>query len=257
MRMYRRFVATLGIVLLVAGGHETNAAELKVAAAANLQKVMTDALIPAFQQKTGASVVPTFGSTKQLAVQVQNGAPEDVFVSADTETVTKLQSDGTLVPGTDKVYAIGKLVMWTRADAKRHPKRVEDLRDTGYATIAIANPKLAPYGLAAQQALDKTGLTQSVAGRLVQAENIGQSLQYAKSGNADVSFTALSLVIDDKIDPYVIVPGKLYEPIAQSVAVVKGASQPELATSFIAFLTSKDAAPIWKRYGYDLPKKKR
>ena len=253
--MNSRFYAMLGVSLLIMAGRGSSAAELKVAAAANLQKVMTGALIPAFQKKTGATVLPTFGSTKQLAVQLQNGAPEDVFVSADTQTVTKLASSGTLDGSTEKVYAIGKLVMWTRADAKRHPRRVEDLRDPAYATIAIANPKLAPYGLAAQQSLEKTGIAQGVARRVVQAENIAEALQYAKSGNADVSFTALSLVIDDRTDPYVVVPGKLYEPIAQSAAVVKGTSQPGLAASFVAFLTGKDAAPIWKRYGYGLPKK--
>ena len=121
--------------------------------------------------------------------------------------------------------------------------------------IAIANPALAPYGLAAQQAFAKAGLTQTVAARLVTAENIGQALQYAQSGNADVALTALSLVVDDRTDPYVIVPDNLHAPIAQSVGLVKASAQQALARQFIAFLTSKAAAPIWKRYGYELPRK--
>ncbi len=226
---------------------------LRVAAAANLQKALTEAIIPAFQKQTGATVTPTFGSTKLLATQVQNGAPEDVFVSADTETVSKLTASGTLVRGTARVYAIGKLVIWTRRDAKDHPHAIGDLAQSVYAKIALANPALAPYGLAAQQSLASAGLTARVGSRLVQAENIGQALQYAQSGNADVALTALSLVIEDKTDPYVIIPDTLHAPIAQSAGLVKGSAQAALGARFLMFLTSKAAAPIWKRYGYSLP----
>jgi molybdate transport system substrate-binding protein len=230
-------------------------AGLKVAAAANLQKVMTEALIPAFQRQTGATVTPTFGSTKLLATQLQNGAPEDVFVSADTATTDNLATQGLLDPASTRVYAIGRLVVWSRADAAHHPRRLQDLADPAYAKIAVANPALAPYGLAAQQSFDKAGLTASVTPRLVVAENIGQCLQFAQSGNADVALTALALVVDDKADPYIIVPDKLHAPIAQSLGVVKASTQTALARQFAAFLTGKAAAPIWKRYGYELPHK--
>lgn len=226
---------------------------LRVAAAANLQRVLTEALIPAFQKQSGAKVTPTFGSTKLLATQLQNGAPEDVFVAADTQTVSKLTASGTLIPGTARVYAIGRLALWTRRDAKYHPRAIGDLANPAYAKIALANPALAPYGLAAQQSLAKAGLTGRVAARLVQAENIGQALQYAQSGNADVALTALSLVIEDKADFYVIVPDALHAPITQSAGLVKGSPQAALGARFLAFLTSKAVAPIWKRYGYGLP----
>ncbi|MBV9848287.1 MAG: molybdate ABC transporter substrate-binding protein [Armatimonadetes bacterium] len=231
------------------------AADLKVAAAANLQKVLTQALIPSFQKQTGATVTPTFGSTKLLAMQVRNGAPLDVFISADTATTDQLAGQGLLVPATRRVYAIGRLVIWTRRDAAHHPRRIQDLASPVYAHIAIANPALAPYGLAAQQSFAKAGLTASVAPRLVTAENIGEALQFAQSGNADVALTALALVIDDRADPYVIVPEDLHAPIAQSVGAVKASAQPALAQQFIAFLTGRTAAPIWRRYGYELPHK--
>jgi molybdate transport system substrate-binding protein len=247
-----RIFAGVALVLSFCGG--ARAADLKIAAAANLQKVLTDSLIPAFEKQSGATVTPTFGSTKLLAKQLENGAPEDVFVSADTDTVTKLVSEGQLDGSTEKVYAIGRLVMWTLKDARLHPRRIQDLANPAYAKIAIANPKLAPYGLAARQSFDAAGLTASVTPRLAVAENIAQSLQYARSGNADVSLTALALVIDDKDDPYVIVPDKLHAPIAQAAAVVKASRQQDLARRFLAFLTSKAAAPIWKQYGYELPK---
>ena len=232
----------------------TGADPLRVAAAANLQKVFTDALLPAFEKKTGVAVVPTYGATKALAVQIENGAPIDVFVSADTPTVQKLADERILVASTVRPYAIGHLVIWSRKDAPRHPNRLEDLADPAYAHIAIANPKTAPYGLAAQESFAKLGLTAGIAPRLVQAENIGQALQFAQSGNADVALTALSLVVEDKIDPYIVVDDKLHAPITQSLGLVRTTTQTTQAIQFMDFLTGKDAAKIWKRYGYSLPK---
>ena len=247
-----KLLAVLVLALLAPVSH---AADLKIAAAANLQQVMTQALIPAFQKQSGATVTPTFGSTKLLAVQVQNGAPVDVFVSADTATTDQLAAKGLIGPATRRVYAIGRLVMWTRHDAAHHPRRLQDLADPAYAKIAIADPKLAPYGLAAQESFAKLGLTASVTPRLLVAKNIGETLQYARSGNADVALTALSLVIDDKADPYVIVPDAFHAPIAQSAGLVKATTLPALGRQFLAFLTGPQAAPIWKRYGYELPRK--
>jgi molybdate transport system substrate-binding protein len=246
-------MAVLSVFSLTAA----RADDLKIAAAANLQKVMTEALIPAFQKKTGQTVTPTFGATKMLAEQLSQGAPLDVFVAADTVTVDGLASQGLVLPSSERVYAFGRLVMWTRHDARLHPKKIEDLAKPGYTKISIANPATAPYGLAAQQSFSAARLTSAITPKLVQAENIGQALQFAQSGNADVALTALSLVIEDKADPYVIVPDKLHAPIAQSAAVVKGAPHPQLAQQFLDFLTGKDAASIWKRYGYNLPGKKK
>ncbi len=227
---------------------------LRVSAAANLQKVFTEALIPAFTKKTGVAVTPTFGATKQLAIQIENGAPIDVFVAADTATPQKLLREKLLAVGTVQPYAIGRLVVWSRKDAAHHPSHIQDLAGPAYAKIAYANPKTAPYGLAAQQAFSKTGLTAIVAPKLVQAENIGQALQFAQSGNADVCLTALSLVVEDKIDPYFIVPDTLHDPITQSLGLVLTTTQTTQALQFIDYLTGPDAAKIWKRYGYTLPK---
>lgn len=228
---------------------------LRVAAAANLQKVFTEALLPAFTRKTGVPVQVTYGATKLLATQIENGAPVDVFVAADTAAPQKLLAEKLLAVGTVKPYAVGQLVVWSRKDAAHHPQTVQDLASPVYAKIAYANPRTAPYGLAAQQAIAKAGLSASVAPRLVQAENIGQALQFAQSGNADVALTALSLVIEDKTDPYFIVPESLHTPIVQSLGLVKTTTQTTQALQLIDFLTSKDAAKIWKKYGYSLPAK--
>lgn len=253
MRVSPVFRVALLVSLFVALSPLVRADDLQIAAAANLQKIMTEAIIPAFEKKTGATVTPMFGATKQLAQQLSQGAPVDVFVSADTATVDKLAGQNLVLPATERVYAIGELVLWTRKDAKQHPRKIQDLANPAYAKIAIANPASAPYGLAAQQAFDAAHLTPGVTPRVVQAENIAQALQYAQSGNADVALTALSLVIEDKTDHYVIVPEKLHAPIAQAAAVVKGAAHPLMAQKFLDFLSGKDAAPLWKKYGYRLP----
>ncbi len=226
---------------------------LRVAAAANLQRVFTDALLPAFTKKTGIVVLPTYGATKLLAAQIENGAPIDVFVAADTQTPQKLLAEKLLVRGTVKPYAVGQLVLWTRRDARAHPATLQDLAQPAYTKIAYANPKTAPYGLAASEALTNSGVAAAVTPKLVQAENIGQALQYAQSGNADASLTALSLVIDDKTDPYVIVPERLHAPIIQCFGLVSTTTQTTSALAFMDYLRSGDAAKIWKRYGYTLP----
>lgn len=240
-------------VLLMLTAGTARADTLRVAAAANLQSVLTQALIPAFEKKTGAQVTATFGATQLLAAQLRNGLPADVFVAADTDTVDKLVASGILDARTKRVYAIGRLVLWTRRDAKNHPKRLQELANPTYPKIALANPALAPYGRAAQESLANAGLTRSVGPRLVQAENIAQAWQYAKSGNADVALTALSLIVGDSSGIYVIVPDALHAPISQSGAVVKASSQSALAHRFLGFLVGKEAGPIWKRYGYQLP----
>ena len=242
------------VFLMAAFCVPSRADPLRVSAAANLQKVFTEALIPAFTKKTGIPVLATYGATKQLAVQIENGAPIDVFVAADAVTPQKLAAEKLLAVGTVQPYAIGQLVVWSRKDAAHHPATVQDLASPVYAKISYANPKTAPYGLAAQQAFAKTGLTATIAPKLVQAENIGQALQFAQSGNAEVALTALSLVIEDKADPYFIVPEILHDPITQSLGLVSTTTQTTQALEFIDYLTSKDTAKIWKRYGYFLPK---
>ena len=243
------------LALLLGLSLSAHADLLRVAAAANLQKVLTEALLPAFTHKTGIQVVPTFGATKPLAVQIENGAPVDVFVAADTATVQKLAGERLIIVSTIHPYAIGHLVIWSRKEARRHPSRLADLADPVYAHIAFANPRTAPYGQAAMESIAALGLTAKLAPRLVQAENIGQVLQFAQSGNADVALTALSLVIEDKTNPYVLVDDKLHAPITQSLGLVRTTTQTTQALTFINFLTGRDASKIWTRYGYSLPKR--
>jgi molybdate transport system substrate-binding protein len=257
---FSRYIAVLSVGLTAAFGISSPSlaagAVVHVAAAANLKQCLDQGLVPSFETATGSTVTVTYGSTQLLARQLENGKPEDVFLSADTKTVDKLVKEKILVASSERVYAIGQLVLWTRADATLHPSSIRDLSNPAYANIAIANPKLAPYGAAAMESLASAGMTSVVAGRIIQAGNIGEALQYAKTGNTDAAFTALSLVIKDKKDPYIIIPGTLHGPIAQSAALVASGSS-SAGASFLRFISSKQAAPIWKSYGYALPGSKR
>jgi len=241
----------LTFVIAIAAVNDASAQTIKVAAAANLQTVFTSKIIPDFEAKTGITVTPVFGATKTLEQQLENGAPYEVFVSADTSTVTKLASEGLIDPSSEKAYAVGKLVIWTRNDAAIHPKFLSDLNNSSIEHIAVANPKTAPYGLAAIQSLTSSGLLGVLTSKIVYAENIQQSLQYAVTGNADVAFTALSLVIDRTDGTYLVVPPSLHKPIEQSLGVAVNAST--AAKQFAAYLTSPEADKTWSSSGYSLP----
>ena len=246
----RSLTAISAVFVLALSTAQAQGDSLHVAAAANLQKVFDKALLPAFTKATGVTAVPTYGSTKLLAAQIENGAPVDVFVAADKKTPELLVAKGEVDGSTVKVYAYGKLVLWTRADAVAHPYSITDLTNPVYSRIAVANPKLAPYGAAAIEMIAKAKLTPVLKPKIIYAENIAQTLQYARSGNVSVAITALSLVIDDKVDPYYVIPQSDYTPIAQAAGVVKSTKDAVDARKFVDFLTSPTAKSIWKKYGY-------
>jgi molybdate transport system substrate-binding protein len=239
------------LCLLLAAQHFSSAQTIHVAAAANLEAVFSAKIVPTFEKETGITVVPVYGATKMLEQQMENGAPFDVFVSADTKTVNMLATEKLVDPSTVATYAIGQLVMWTRNDAKVHPATIADLADPNIQHIAVANPATAPYGAATIDALTRANLLTTFQPKIVYAENIQQSLQYAATGNADISFTALSLVIARTDGVYVVVPDFLHAPIKQSLGVKVSASVS--ARKFAAFLTSREADGIWTSSGYRLP----
>ena len=224
---------------------------IHVAAAANLQAVLSSKIIPAFESQCAIQVIPVFGATKVLAQQEENGAPFDVFIAADTATVEKLAGENLLDKASIKPYAIGTLVIWTSNTTGLHPKSISDLTGPSYQHIAVANPKTAPYGEAAIESITSANLLDTLTPKIVYAENISQALQYAVSGNADAAFTALSLVIDRTDGSYIVVPDKLHKPIIQSLALAPYASPS--AKLFAAYLTSKAVNKIWSASGYRLP----
>ncbi len=252
----RTAVAVLLALLLAAcAGREATPGEgettLLVSAAANLADVLPP-LLEAFQERTGIRVQVNYGNTAQLAVQIERGAPVDLFLAADRQHVETLAAKGLVLPDTVRVYARGRLVLWWRADSGLALSSLEDLRSASVRRIAIANPDQAPYGAAARQALQRLGLWEALQPRIVIAENIQQAFQYARSGNADVAFTALSLVVNESGQRLEVVR-ELYDPIDQALAVVKGTPREGAARRLADYLAGPEAAALWQRYGYELP----
>jgi len=229
------------------------ATELTVAAAADLTPAFTE-LGALFTQQTGTPVVFNFGSTGQLAQQIERGAPFDLFYAANKSFIEDLNTKRLVIPDTMAVYAQGRITLWTRADSTLKPQKIEDLAKPEYAHIAIANPEHAPYGQAAKEALEQAGIWEAVEPRLVFGENVAQTLTLADTGNAEVAIVALSLSVQGT-GSWTLIPAELHptHPLIQMAAVIKGTPHEDTARQFIAFVNSPDGHAIMKKYGFILP----
>ena len=230
------------------------ASEVRLAVAANFAAPMRS-LAQSFEKATGHKVVVALGATGQLYAQIKNGAPFDVLLAADDETPKKLESEGLAVSGSRATYAIGRLVLWSKRDGLIDAKG-EFLSTGRFDRIAIANPKLAPYGLAAIEVIEKLGLTQAIKPKVVEASNITQAHQFVASGNAEIGFVALAQVAEGgkiKTGSGWIIPESLHSPIQQDlVLLLRGKANPA-AQQFIEFLRSENAKAVIRSYGYTLP----
>ncbi|WP_020564419.1 molybdate ABC transporter substrate-binding protein [Methylosarcina fibrata] len=250
-RRYNRLLILLGA--LVASGHEAFAETTIVAVAANFTEPMNE-IAEAFEKTTGHSAKLSFGSSGKFVAQIENGAPFEVFLSADAEKPEKLERNKMAVPGSRFTYAIGKLVLWS---AK--PGYVDDqgqiLETGGFKHLALADPKLAPYGKAAVEFLKNKGLLDKLQPLFVLGENISQTHQFVSTGNAELGFVALSQVIEDgKIAKGSgwIVPEELHAPIRQDAVLLDKGSENPAAAALMQFLKSAEARAILQKYGYSL-----
>jgi molybdate transport system substrate-binding protein len=238
----------LGIGAVLACGvacRKTEQPELTVAAAANL----TDAFAQigqAFTKQTGVHVIFSYASTAQLAQQIENAAPFDVFAAADTVHIDRLVSDGKILPESRMLYARGRLALW---NPRGSVQKLEDLAAPSIRFVAIAKPEAAPYGEAAVESLKSLGIWDKVQPKVVYATNINMAKQYAATGNADAGFTAYSLVQHES-GRVIIVDEKLHQPIDQALGIVSASSQKADAKRFVAFLTGRDGRTIMERFGY-------
>lgn len=239
-----RAALVITIVLFAAPVGKSAKPELAIAAAANLTQVF-QTIGPEFEQATGIHPVFSFGSTAQLAQQIENGAPWDVFAAADVEHVSQLNQKGLLTPGSKQVYATGVLALWMPGG---QGARLEDLTKPSVRIIALANPDLAPYGLAARETLQRAGIWEKVKPKVVYAENISMAKQYGATGNADAVFTAYSLVLDEK--GVLQVPDKMHQPIAQALGIVAGSKNQAAAKRFLEFVVRGKGHEILLRRGY-------
>lgn len=224
--------------------------EIRVAAAPDLTRAFTQ-LAGAFERKTNCKVTLIFGSSGQLAQQIRNGAPYDVFASANQAYVSDLDRGALLLSDSRREYAEGHLVIWTRRDAP-HPDSLQAMTAASYARVAIANPDTAPYGKAAREAIEKAGLWNSLKPRIVYGENIQQTLQFAATGNADAAVVALSLAIGSD-GVYSSVPGALYAPLRQEIAILRSTARPAEARRFVAFVCGPDGRATLARFGFTSP----
>jgi molybdate transport system substrate-binding protein len=221
---------------------------IQIAAAASFTDVFTNQIIPAFAKKTHIQVLPTYGATGLLAKQLENGAPYEVFVSADSTTPQRLAKENILRVDSIKDFTVGVLVLWSPT----FPVDVDGLESPLKSTknppnTSIANPATAPYGAATIEALTKAKLLDKIQPDIVQAENINQSLQFTLTGNTEMCFTAYSLV-KGREGHLFIVPQNLYSPLIQSVGLSQNAS--DGAHQFEDFLLSKDGQKILESVGY-------
>lgn len=228
-----------------------DASEITVAAAANLTEVFAE-IAKSFTAQTGIRVTFSFGATADLAKQIENGGPFDLFAAADVDHVDDLVSKGMLVKATRAVYTQGRLVLWKSPQSQATLTRIEDVKAANVKFIAIAKPDVAPYGRAAVEALHSLNLWSDVESKVVYSQNVAQTKQHAASGNADLAFLPLALMKPGE-GQYIEVPAKLYQPINQGVAVVTASGKQQAARRFVDFLSSADGQAIFERFGYLKP----
>ena len=232
------------------------AQSLTVAAASDLQGVMP-AIAERFREATGQSVTLTFGSSGNFVAQIRNGAPFDLFFSADIDYVRRLEADGFVERGSLVTYAMGSLVLWTRAGSGVDVSRgFPVLLDAGVRRIAIANPEHAPYGRAAVAALRDAQLYERVRGKLVLGENVAQAAQFVDSGNADAGIIALALALDPALKArgtFFEIPPGAHPPIEQAAAVVASSTRKAAARAFLAFMRTAEVAGLLRAYGFAGP----
>jgi molybdate transport system substrate-binding protein len=245
----RRLTILVAIALSATG--QTARREVTVAAAANLSEVFQQ-VGSQFEAATGIHPVFSFGSTAQLAMQIGNGAPFDVFAAADVEHVSQLTKKGLIVAGSQAVYATGILALWIPPGSHVVVQKPEDLVQPGVKVIALAKPELAPYGLAARETLQKLGIWDRVQARVVYADNISMAKQYGSSGNADAVFTAYSLVMKEA-GKVIQVGDRLHAPVDQAVGIVAASKNQAAGREFVRFLTVGKGRDILRTSGYRVP----
>jgi molybdate transport system substrate-binding protein len=233
---------------LLAG--QAEAEVVKIAVAANFTDA-TRELAPLFEQATGHTTKISFGSTGKLYAQIEHGAPFELFLAADTQRPIKAEKEGLAVTGTRFIYAKGKLVLWS-AKPGAFTEGAGYLKNGDFKHIALANPKTAPYGLAAEQVMQHIGALDRLRPKLVKGDSIAQTFQFAATGNADAGFIALAQIKgwDGEAGTLWEIPHSYYAPIEQAAVLLEKGKENPAASAFLAFLKGDAAREIIQRYGY-------
>lgn len=249
-----RFKSLFAALLIASCAPLMAADKVTVAAAADLKFALEEIVALFNQAHPGKKVETIYGSSGKFFAQIQQGAPFDLYFSADIAYPQRLEKEG-FAAATTQRYAIGRIVLWSQTrDASK--MTLADLADPAIRKIAIANPKHAPYGKRAEEALRAAGVWDKVKDRLVMGENIAQTAQFVQSGNADIGIIALALALNHELaakGPYGMIDDRLHEPLEQGFIITKRAANNPLAKEFAHYMNSPQARRIMVRYGFALP----
>jgi molybdate transport system substrate-binding protein len=245
-------IAALALIALAACGGGDRP-RVTIAAAADLQYAFTELKAP-FEEQCDCELVLTFGSSGRFAVQIAEGLQADVFASADIGYVEELEARGLVVDGTKQVYAIGRIVIAVPVGSDLDPADIGVVADPRVRRVSIANPGHAPYGVAAQEALEAAGLWETVQGKLVLGENAAQASQFVETGDADAGVIPLSLAMqrEDRLR-YTLIDEAMHNRLNQAAAIISRARQPELARDFLEFINGPQGRPVMEAFGFVLP----
>ncbi|MDO9118154.1 MAG: molybdate ABC transporter substrate-binding protein [Nitrospira sp.] len=250
-----RFILTV-ILCIGAGVNGVFAEEITIAAASDLNFAMKD-LVAEYEKIAGHQVKLSLGSSGNFYAQIQNGAPFDLYFSADIGYPRKLEEAGLTVSGSLYRYAVGRIVLWAGTASRLDvSKGLDVLREPGIKKIAIANPKHAPYGRAAVAAMESSRVYESVREKLILGENISQAAQFIESGACEIGIIALSLALSPAMSgkgAYWEIPAEAYPPLEQGAVILKQSRNQEAARRFLEFLKGPQGQDIMRRYGFLLP----
>jgi len=241
-------ISLLWVTIILSQTTLSQAAQTIVAVAANFTDPAKE-IAEIFKQKTGHEASLSFGATGNFYNQIQQGAPFEIFLAADSRRPQLTIEEGFGVQGTNFTYAIGTLVLWSAQEAKINDETI--LQDSSIAHISYANPQAAPYGKAAIETLEHLDMLETVKDKLVEGQNIAQAFQFAKTGNAEIGFVALSQVVNEGGSRWVV-PQDYYSPINQDAVLLKNGADNEAALAFLDFLKTQEALAIIKKYGYGI-----
>lgn len=257
LKKYPVLLSILTLMVVSACGLWTNqpitpeSFTLTVSAASDLNYVFTE-IGSLWEQETGNKVLFNFGSTGNLAQQIERGAPVDLFAAANKSYIEDLDKMGLIVSETKALYGQGRIIIWTREDSPLNPQDIQDLVKPEYKRVAIANPDHAPYGIAAREAFQSVGIWEEIKPKLILGENISQTKQYAETGNVDVAIVALSLSLNYP-GKWELIPDSLHQPIDQMLAVIKSSKHQEEARHFADYINGLQGRELMKKYGFVLP----
>ena len=251
-----RFLCALCVSVAIPFFSAAQQSRLNIAAASDLKSALTD-IAASYEKQSGVKLNLTFGSSGNFFAQIQNGAPFDLFFSADSNYPRKLNEAGLVLPNSADSYAVGRIVLWSSAESKLDPDKCgwQSLLDASVQKIAIANPDHAPYGRAAIEALKNSGLYEKVKAKLVFGENISQAAQFVQSGSAQIGILAESLIHSPSFASGHSwkIPQNQYAPLLQSVVVLKTSANKDAALAFLAYTKSPAAQAILEKYGFARP----